>query len=131
MQVPVAWSLKVVRIVSTGGGDTGRGRAAGEGSPPRLDRKNPSVKSSQRASCPRRGKGVQRLTDGGVVLRGAGVGITAQTLSVLMFHRLENPDIVRRLEDGLVQAMLDAEISLPGLHIEQVPFRIRPGSGMK
>ncbi|MCJ1245681.1 hypothetical protein MMC30_002885 [Trapelia coarctata] len=67
-------------------------------------------------------KEVQRLTDEGVILLGAGSETTAQTLSVLTYHLLDNPDILRRLKDELVQAMPDPSISLPWHKLEQLPF---------
>lgn len=71
-------------------------------------------------------KGVQRLTDEGVILLAGGAETTAQTLAVLTFHLLDNPDILRRLKDELTQAMPDANVPLPWHKLEQLPFLVRP-----
>jgi cytochrome P450 len=67
-------------------------------------------------------KTVQRLMDEGLILIGAGGETTAQTLSVLTFHLLQNPDFLRRLTEELHQAIPDPQNIPPWQKLEQLPL---------
>ena len=88
------------------------------------------------SDLPPREKEVRRLMEEGTILLGAGAETTAQTLSVLTFHLLDNPSILRRLKAELVQAMPDPDVSLPWHKLEQLSFLVsvflvRSGGGMR
>ena len=96
-----------------------------------LQRKGPS-KSNRKvifeelrdSNLPPHEKEIQRLTEEGLILLGAGSETTAQTLSVMTFHLLDSPAILRRLKDELVQAIPDPNTSLPWHKLEQLPFLV-------
>ena len=66
--------------------------------------------------------------DEGFILVGAGGETTAQTLAVLSFHLLKNPEVLKRLRAELVEAMPDSSISISWQQLEQLPYlvSIRP-----
>jgi len=60
--------------------------------------------------------------DEGLILVGAGGETTAQTLTVLSFHLLNNPEILKRLRRELLEVMPDPTIPASWQKLEQLPF---------
>ena len=56
---------------------------------------------------------------------GGGGEPTAQTLAVLTFHVLNNPDVLAKLKAELVKAMPDANQILPCSGLEQLPYLVK------
>ena len=63
--------------------------------------------------------------DEGFILVGAGGETTAQTLAVLTFHLLNNPESLLELRAELDQVMPDPESSVPWQTLEQLPLMVR------
>lgn len=62
--------------------------------------------------------------DEGFILVGAGGETTAQTLAVLTFHLLNNPQVLRKLQEELDHAMPDPEQQIPWQQLEQLPYLV-------
>lgn len=77
------------------------------------------------SDLPPQEKTIERLMDEGFILVGAGGESTAQTLTVLTFHLLNNPEIVLELRAELDKVMPDPESSVPWQTLEQLPFMVR------
>ncbi|RDW77525.1 hypothetical protein BP6252_05578 [Coleophoma cylindrospora] len=67
-------------------------------------------------------KTVQRLSDEGNILIGAGAETTAQVLAVISYHLLANPEILRRLRAELDPAMPNGEAGVKWTQLEQLPY---------
>ena len=63
--------------------------------------------------------------DEGFILVGAGGETTAQTLAVLTFHLLNNPESLLELRAELDKVMPDPESSVPWQTLEQLPLMVR------
>ena len=63
--------------------------------------------------------------DEGFILVGAGGETTAQTLTVLTFHLLNNHEILLELRAELDRIMPDPESSVPWQTLEQLPLLVR------
>ncbi|KAF7511511.1 hypothetical protein GJ744_004099 [Endocarpon pusillum] len=74
------------------------------------------------SDLPAQEKTIERLVDDGFVLVTAGGETTAQTLAVLTFHLLNNPDILCELRTELDQAMPDAAVLECWQTLEQLPY---------
>lgn len=66
-------------------------------------------------------KTLHRLADEGNILIGAGSETTAQTLSILFYHLLENPEMIVRLREEIDG--VDGDITWGKL--ERLPFLVR------
>ncbi len=77
------------------------------------------------SDLPPQEKTIERLMDEGFILIGAGGESTAQTLTVLTFHLLNNPEIVLELRAELDKVMPDPESSVSWQTLEQLPFMVR------
>jgi len=76
------------------------------------------------STLPPQEKTIDRLMDEGLILIGAGGETTAQTLAVLTFHLLNNPDKLEKLRKELVKAMPDRNVLLPWQKLEQLPYLV-------
>ena len=63
--------------------------------------------------------------DEGFILVGAGGETTAQTLAVLTFHLLNNPESLFELRSELDKVMPDPNISVPWQTLENIPLMVR------
>ena len=63
--------------------------------------------------------------DEGFILIGAGGETTAQTLAVVTFHLLNNPETMLELRAELDKIMPDPKISVPWQTLEQLPYLVR------
>ncbi|KAI9706195.1 MAG: hypothetical protein M1820_004956 [Bogoriella megaspora] len=67
-------------------------------------------------------KSIDRLVDEGLVVMAGGGEPTAQTLAVLSFHLISDPNILAQLKAELKQAMPDASQILSCSRLEQLPY---------
>ena len=77
------------------------------------------------SDLPPQEKTIERLMDEGFILVGAGGETTAQTLTVLTFHLLNNHEILLELRAELDSIMPDPESSVPWQTLEQLPLLVR------
>ena len=68
---------------------------------------------------------IERLMDEGFILVGAGGETTAQTLAVLTFHLLNNPEVLFELRAELDEAVAGSDSLLTWQTLEQLPFLVR------
>jgi len=76
------------------------------------------------SDLPPQEKTTERLMDEGLILTGAGGETTAQTLTVLSFHLLSNPEVLKKLRAELKQVMPDPNLSVPWQKLEQLPYMV-------
>ena len=72
-------------------------------------------------SLPPEEKSIERLTDEGAVLLGAGSETVAKTLGIIVVHLTEHPEKVKRIQTELLQALPD-QTHLPWLKLEKLPY---------
>lgn len=77
------------------------------------------------SDLPAQEKTIERLMDEGFILVGAGGETTAQTLTVLTFHILNNREIFLELRAELDKIMPDPASSVPWQILEQLPLLVR------
>ncbi|ROT38151.1 putative cytochrome P450 [Sodiomyces alkalinus F11] len=65
---------------------------------------------------------LKRLTDEAVSLNGAGMETTKWTLTVAVFHILDQPAVQARLKAELAEAMPDSTYILPWAELEKLPY---------
>jgi cytochrome P450 len=74
------------------------------------------------SDLPQSEKTVARLADEGNILIGAGSETTAQVLSVLHFHLLDNPEILSKLRKELDWVMPSVDTAVRWTQLEQLPY---------
>lgn len=62
--------------------------------------------------------------DEGFILIGAGGETTAQTLAVLSYHLLSNPEVLKKLRAELVEVMPEPNSRASWQQLEQLPFLV-------
>ena len=81
-----------------------------------------------------------RMIDEARILLGAGTDTTASTLAAITYHLLENPSIIKRLREELIEAMPDPKIMPISTQIEALPYltaviqegiRLHPGASIR
>ena len=77
------------------------------------------------SDLPRQEKTIERLMDEGLILVGAGGETTAQALTVLTFHLLNNRENFLELRAELDRIMPDPESSVSWQTLEQLPLLVR------
>ena len=77
------------------------------------------------SDLPPQEKTIERLMDEGFILIGAGGETTAQTLAVVTFHLLNNPETMLELRAELDKIMPDPESSVSWQTLEQLPYLVR------
>ena len=65
---------------------------------------------------------VARLKDEAAGVVGAGIETTKTTLSLASFHILDNPEILRRLQEELTDAIPDVKTPPPLSTLEKLPY---------
>lgn len=65
---------------------------------------------------------LNRLTDEAISLNGAGMETTKWTLTVAVFHILDQPAVQARLKAELAEAMPDAGVISPWSELEKLPY---------
>ncbi len=73
------------------------------------------------SDLPPREKSLERLWQEGQVIVGAGTDTTANALSVITFHLLDNPDKVKKLKSELKTVMPDPYSPAKLRELEQLP----------
>lgn len=116
ISAPVAFFLKIQKDIRKEVEDT-------------LARKSEEKKSHRTifqelrdSSLPPQEKTVERLMDEGFILVGAGGETTAQTLAVLTYHLLSNPDALAKLTKELNDAIPNPQSPPSWQKLEQLPY---------
>ncbi|KAL4732999.1 cytochrome P450 [Aspergillus similis] len=71
---------------------------------------------------PEQEKRIERLWQEGQIVVGAGTETTARALSVTLFYLLDNPRIMRHLQEELERTIPDAAQSVTWQQLEQLPY---------
>ena len=92
---------------------------------------DPEVKSSPtvfyemfNSDVPPEEKTVDRLTEEGILFVVAGNETTGHALSVMTFHLLDNPELLRKLKKELIEAMPDPAILGTWQQLEKLPYLV-------
>jgi cytochrome P450 len=67
---------------------------------------------------------LERLSDEGNILIGAGSETTAQVLAVLSYHLISNPSILAKLHKELETVMPDPNTPIRWQQLEQLPYLV-------
>lgn len=69
-------------------------------------------------------KTLERLSDEGNILIGAGSETTAQILAVLSYHLISNPGILAKLREELETVMPDLNTPIKWQQLERLPYLV-------
>lgn len=67
---------------------------------------------------------IERLTEEGMIVLGAGAETTANTMVLCTYHLIKNPDVLKKLRDELKQLMPHPTSSAPWAQAEQLPYLV-------
>jgi cytochrome P450 len=67
---------------------------------------------------------LERLSDEGNILIGAGSETTAQILAVLSYYLISNPDVLEKLRKELETVMPDPNTPVKWQQLEQLPYLV-------
>lgn len=76
-------------------------------------------------SLPPEERTIDRLTEEGVIVLGAGAETTANTLALGAFHLMQNPAVLEKLRHELKQVMPTPTSSSSWSQLEQLPYLVR------
>jgi cytochrome P450 len=76
------------------------------------------------SDLPTQEKTLERLSDEGNILIGAGSKTTAQILAILSYHLISNPDIMAKLRQELDTVMPDLNTPIKWQQLEQLPYLV-------
>jgi len=74
------------------------------------------------SDLPQEEKTIDRLKEEGFVLTAAAADATSMTLTVLSYHLMDNPEVLKRVKAELCQAQPDLNLSIPSRVLEQLPL---------
>ena len=78
----------------------------------------------QASDLPESEKDINRLTDEAFIFITAGTETTARTLSILSFHIMNNPDVLKLLREELKTVMPDPKSSVTSSTLENLPYMV-------
>jgi len=76
------------------------------------------------SNLPPQEKTLERLSDEGNILIGAGSETTAQILAVLSYHLISSPDVLKKLQKELETVMPDPYTPVKWQQLEQLPYLV-------
>jgi cytochrome P450 len=73
-------------------------------------------------ALPAKERTIERLTDEGVIILGAGSETTANNMALCLYHLSENPSVMRKLRDELKQVMPTPTSTASWTDLENLPY---------